>query len=193
MTDFSHPVSLWDHFNIGMIRDFPRFIDTYPVTGGLYLHLGSGRKTIDGSPMATYDWRNLDYPEWDANKDQLPYDDESVDGIFTSHAMDHFARPVFVLAEAQRVLKVGGWFVNIAGHYTSELAHNCFEHRTRFATDVWKNAFSDHYYDTGDGAVDGDDGRGWKLRIGFNMIMGLTERNTVLVTQLIRTEDFVEY
>jgi SAM-dependent methyltransferase len=187
---FEHPVSLWDHFNIAMVREFAAWEDTPHEPGALYVHLSPGRKLIK-SPANT-SWFHLDFPEWDANEDPLPFLDGEVSGIFTSHAMDHYARPVFVLSEVQRVLKVGGWFVNVAGHYTSELAHNCFEHRTRFAVDVWKNAFSDHYYNPAKGAVDGDRGN-WQFKIGFNMIMGLKENNVVLVTQLIKTADVTSY
>jgi hypothetical protein len=190
MLEFGHPVTLWDHFNIAMIRDFPEWQETAPELDGIYLHLSHGRKHIVSPPGAR--WVHYDFPEWDANRGQIPENNESVSGIFTSHAMDHYARPIWFLSEVQRVLKTGGWFVNVAGHYTSELAHNCFEHRTRFAIDVWKNAFSDHYYDQ-KGAVDGDSGMGWKFEIGFNMIMGLKENNVVLVTQLIKTDYVVEY
>jgi SAM-dependent methyltransferase len=188
--DFPHPVSLWDHFNIAMVREFAAWEDTPHEPGALYVHLSPGRKLIKATHNTS--WFHLDFPEWDANNDPLPFLDGEVSGIFTSHAMDHYARPVFVLSEIQRVLKVGGWFVNIAGHYTSELAHNCFEHRTRFAVDVWKNAFSEKYYEQ-IGQVDGDYGKGWRFRIGFNMIMGLTERNVVLVTQLIKTDHVINY
>jgi SAM-dependent methyltransferase len=190
MVNFPHPVSLWDHFDIAMVRDFDPFEDTDPRPGQ-YVQLSPGRKEIRQSAAGAV-WDNLDFPEWDANEDRLPYKDDSVNGICTYHSMDHYARPVFVLSEVQRVLKVGGWFVNIAGHYTSELAHNCFEHRTSFAVDVWKNAFSEKYYKQS-GQVDGDYGQGWRLRIGFNMIMGLTERNVVLVTQLIKTDKVIDY
>lgn len=194
MDNFEHPVTLWDHFDIAMVRNFALWEDTSPVRNGRYVHLSPGKKFIRSSTMPVrYNWDNLDYPQWDANNDPLPYEDESVNGIFTSHSMDHWAKPVKVLAEVQRVLVTGGWFVNITGHYSSEIANNCFEHRTKFAVDSWRNAFSERVYDLSNGAVEGNPDNGWHLRIGFNMMMGIVERNVVLVTQLIKTEEVTEY
>lgn len=171
MPRFGHPVSLWDHFDIAMVRPRADWVPTLDAFDGMFVQLGPGKKNIDS-------WDNLDYPDWDADKDKLPYQDDSVDGVATYHSMDHFSRPTFVLAEVQRVLKVGGWFVNIVPHYSSELANSCIEHKSRFAVDTWRNIFSERQYDHGPG--------GWQFRIGFNMLMGLTERNLVLVTQLIK-------
>jgi SAM-dependent methyltransferase len=189
--EFEHPVTLWDHFDIAMVREYDHFMDTWPVHGDTYVQLGPGKKNIKGNPRLSFNWINLDFPEWDANLDPLPFDNESVHGICTYHAMDHFARPVWVLSEVQRVLVTGGWFVNVVGHYSSELANTCLEHRSRFGVDTWRNVFSTRQYDLG--AVEGNARDGWHFYIGFNMIMALTERNTVLVTQLIKTKEVTEY
>lgn len=39
----------------------------------------------------------------------LPMEDESVDGIFTSNMIEHTPRPLAVFAEIERVLRPGGW------------------------------------------------------------------------------------
>ncbi len=188
MIDFSHPISLWDHFMVAMDRNFQTFRMTSPVISGQYIQLGPGHKHISGSSVDTYNWENLDYPEWDADKDALPHDDRSIDGICCYHSMDHFAKPIRVLAEIQRVLKPGGWFVNIVPHYASELAHTDVTHKSQFGIDTWRNIFSTRHYDHA--AVSGNAAE-WHLEIGFNMIMGLTERNTVLVTQLFKRSDYL--
>jgi SAM-dependent methyltransferase len=168
---FDPPDDIWDHLRIAMVREWPDFIPTgRPVPGGIYLHLGHGRKWVAG-------YTHLEWPEWDGERDPLPYPDNSVSGIITYHTLDHIANPLNVLAEAARVLKPGGTFTNIVPHYLSELANSCLAHKSRYAIDTWRNAFSERQYSHN--APD-------EFQIGFNMIMGLTERNLVLVTQLIR-------
>lgn len=189
MTDYAHPSTLWDHFTIAMAKPYQTFLNTFPVPRGKYVQLGPGHKHISGSSVATYDWKNLDYPEWDADKETLPYLDESIDGICCYHSMDHYAKPIQVLAEIQRVLRPGAWFVNIVPHYAGELAHTDLTHKGQFGVDTWRNIFSQRHYDHA--AVTEEAKEGWQLEIGFNMIMGLTERNTVLVTQMFKRPDFL--
>jgi SAM-dependent methyltransferase len=179
MREFEHPVTLWDHFKIAMVRDFPPFFNTHIHPGQTFVQLGPGEKIIE---PGYHNWVNLDWPEWDAD-DPLPFQDETVAGICTYHSMDHFPNPTFVLAEVQRVLKPRGWFVNVVPHYSSQLANECIDHKTRWGTDTWRNILTEHQYKHG--MIAGEPER-WKLKIGFNMIMGLTERNVVLVTQLIK-------
>ena len=186
MQIFQHPITLWDHFDIAMVRERRSFLTTTPVLGGKFVQLGPGHKHIQPGPPYTSNWDNLDYPDWDADKDPLPYGDREIDGIVCYHSMDHFARPVTVLAEIQRVLKPGAWFVNIVPHYASELAATDITHVGRFGVDTWRNIFSTRHYDHA--AVSGNAAE-WRLRIGFNMIMALTERNAVLVTQLFKMRE----
>jgi SAM-dependent methyltransferase len=186
-----HPVSLWQHWEIAMAKPDAAddFHFTDPVAGGHYVQLGPGHKRIvprDAEPLESeYTWQNLDYPEWDADNDPLPYDDRFINGICCYHSMDHFAKPIQVLAEIQRVLIPGGWFVNVVPHYASELWHSDLTHKSQFATETWRSIFSTRHYDHA--AVSGNAAE-WQLDVTFNMIMGLTERNTVLVTQMIKRQ-----
>jgi SAM-dependent methyltransferase len=173
---FSAPVTLKDHVEIAMMRDM-YFSDTPYKQDGYFVQLGPGNKWIN-------EYVNLDFPEWDGDKMALPFKDGEIDGIVSYHTLDHLERPIAVLAEIQRVLKDGGWFVNIVPHYASELWHADLTHKSQFATETWRSIFSTRHYDHAavKGHVD------WKLRIEFNMIMGFTERNTVLVTKLVKDE-----
>jgi SAM-dependent methyltransferase len=173
MTTFKHPVTLWEHFDIAMVKPPMRFADTHQW-GSQYVQLGPGNKLIEG-------WDNLDYPEWDAETMPLPYDEESVDGISAYHVLDHLSNPIGVLAEIQRVLVPGGWFVNVVPHYASELWNSDLTHKSRFATETWRSIFDMRHYEHHDVPFDG-----WKMNIEFNMIMAYTERNTVLVTKLVK-------
>lgn len=72
------------------------------------LHLGSGENIIDG-------WDNIDIEEapntikHDLIK-ELPYEDKSVEKIFTEHVIEHFQKEdgQYLLTECHRVLKPGG-------------------------------------------------------------------------------------
>lgn len=169
---FQHPLGVWDHFRIAMARDFPQFELTWGTTTGTCLQLGQGHKYIDG-------WDHLDLPGWNAETDPIPYPDNSVTGIATYHMLDHVSDPRKVLREAQRVLVDGGWFVSIVPHYLGSTAYNCFDHKSRFSIDVFKNAMGNKYDPS-------QDDNGLEFELGFNLIMGLSESELVLFTQLIR-------
>lgn len=170
---FLHPIFLEDHIRIAMLKEMD-FGSEDPDDGALYVQLGAGHKLIEG-------WHNLDYPAWDAALG-MPYLNDEVSGIASYHTLDHIAKPIPLLAEIQRVLKPGGWFVNIVPHYASELWHSDLTHVSQFGTESWRSIFSTRHYDHA--AVDGH--TEWRFRIEFNMIMGFTERNTVLVTKLVK-------
>lgn len=142
------------------------------------VQLGCGNKQIDY-------WANIDYPDFDADK-PLPYTDESVGAYASYHTLDHLKpkQVIKVLKEIQRTLLPGGTFTNIVPHYSSQLANECIMHRSRWAIDTWRNIFSERQYD---GSVDGRNFN-WQFDIGLNFIYGITERNTVLVTQLIKRD-----
>jgi SAM-dependent methyltransferase len=171
---FGAPWDLFDHFAIAMARNFPGFKPEVPEFQKIYVQLGHGHKFI-------YGWEHLDLPEWNAEIDAMPFPEASINGIATYHMLDHIRDPRVVLREAQRVLKDGGWFVSIVPHYLGSTAHNCFDHKTEFSIDSWKNAMGNRYDPS-------QDDNGLEFDIGFNMIMGLSESDLVLVTQLIRKQ-----
>jgi predicted SAM-dependent methyltransferase len=74
----------------------------------LKLHLGCGRKKLDG-------WLNCDLYGSDMDMDirSLPFDDSSADEILAVHVLEHFYKHdiLNVLVEWRRVLKVGGKLV----------------------------------------------------------------------------------
>ena len=165
---FTQPVTVGDHFRIATVRDWPSFVNT--STEGRYIQLGHGMKWIEG-------WEHFDLPEYNAECDTIPLPEESVVGIATYNMLDHVSDPRKVLIEAGRVLKDGGTFTCIVPHYLGELAHSCFDHKSQFAVDSWRNAL-DNAHDPSQGAI--------PFELGFNMIMGLSENNLFLVTQMIR-------
>lgn len=59
---------------------------------------------------------DLDYPGYDGT--HLPFEDGSVDCIFSSHCLEHVDDEANVLRDWLRVLKVGGYIVCIVPHQT---------------------------------------------------------------------------
>ena len=76
-----------------------------------YLNLGSGNQTLTGQDGTKYiNIDNYPYPEVDIVRDiekGLPFDDESIDEIYTSHFLEHINDLNFVMEECFRVLKKG--------------------------------------------------------------------------------------
>ena len=177
------PDDVWGHIDIALLRERRDWITIPANDSGFKVQLGAGRKYLAG-------WDNLDYPEWNAEdpgrRGRIPYDDGTVGELASYFTLDHLS-PVAVrrtLREAQRVLMIGGVFSIVVPHYSSQLANECIEHKTRFAIDSWRNIFSERQYDH----IGEDQGAPWALEDGANFMFGLTERNLVLVTQLIRVE-----
>lgn len=172
---FSAPYDLSDVFDVAMIRERRGFIRLPDPKRVVCFDIGGGNKVLDG-------WLRLDWPEWTAGM-MIPTDDSSVAAVFSAHALDHMTgeEVVYVLMEVDRVLAPGGTFTVVVPHYASQLSAECIEHKSRFGIKTWRNilanpAYSPHFNRQHE----------WGLSIGFNMIMGVEERNTVLVTQLVK-------
>jgi Methyltransferase domain len=173
---FQTPATIFDHLRIAMVREFPRPTQMFLYNhGDRFIQLGGGRKFIRG-------WDGWDYPEWDAEKDAIPEKDDSIAGIVSYHMFDHISPNAVrhVLLECARVLRDEGTLTVIVPHYMGELAHSCIDHKTQFGIDSWRNVLDNKHDPT-------QDDNGIELKLGFNMILGLSEANLVLVTQFVRT------
>lgn len=188
-------------FALGMKRDVPQLLD-FPA--GPVANLGCGRHHLDGVS-------NIDYPQWEAERYeiQLPRavimpehplvkseawgadtlfrdqlircPDNFLAGIHAYHFLEHVHDPRRMLREMQRCLMAGGVINICVPHYWSSMAHHDLDHKHNFAVDTWSNTFDAPWYDK--------DRAGWTLRIHFNMLMAVTERNTAILTQLVK-DDF---
>jgi SAM-dependent methyltransferase len=163
--------SLRGIFALGMMRDIVPPVP--PIDGLPIINVGCGNKC--------FDWAvNLDYPEWDANKEPLPFGDESIGGIIAFHFLEHVDRPIDMLYEFQRVLAPGAPATIVVPYYSSSLQAHDLTHKHAFCEDTWQTTFSTAYY-TKDRELP------WRLAVGTNVIMGVVERNLCLVTQLLKT------
>lgn len=106
----------------------------------LQLHIGCGYTALD-------DFVNIDIVpgcdiRLDLNKQPLPFDDNSVECVFSFHAMEHFDNYLFVLGEIWRVLKHGGRFL-LQVPYVTLTEYNLVNpfHKTHF------NEYSFDFFD----------------------------------------------
>lgn len=145
-----------------------------------YLHFGGENKIIDG-------YREINYPEWDAEKFQpFPLDSGTVESVICIHTVDHLSSTAvqFWLKDMERLLHPGGVITIVVPHFMSTLAHECIEHKTQYGLKTFKNILGGG----NDVSVDFRDEGDWRRRlsVGYNMVMGVEERNLVLVTQLVK-------
>ena len=183
-------------FKLGMKRDVPELL---VGPQGIVLNLGCGKSHIPGAV-------NLDYPQWDAENYRIEVpnivkhkffhgaDAElpvasmgdvlvtcpsgSVAVIHAYHFLEHLHDPRRMLKEMQRVLMPGGVINIVVPHHWSQISFQDLDHKHHFALEVWRTTLDNHYYDKGN--------TGWQLRVHFNMMMGIVERNVCIFTQLVK-------
>ena len=161
-------MNLSDLFSLGMDREIPELSE---CLHGLAINVGDGNKHISGAV-------SVDYPDWDADSDPLPFSDGSVGTVWAFHFLEHCREPVMVLQEFQRVLSPGGVANIVVPYYTSQMQAHDLDHKNSFCEETWRTLFSTPYYNKNDIR--------WEFDIGTNVIMGVAERNLALVTQLRR-------
>ncbi|HVI41387.1 MAG TPA: class I SAM-dependent methyltransferase [Anaerovoracaceae bacterium] len=122
------------------------------------LDIGCGRKKITGAIGIDFSAMSDADITLDLNKERLPFEDSSVDFIFSSHTLEHLTIEGFlhVMEECYRVLKPAGQLKIVVPYFTTtaNLAnpfHNnniCFnEHTFRFfSSDSETDAMAKHEY-----------------------------------------------
>lgn len=78
-------------------------------SGHIRVNIGAGKTYIQG--FVNVDIAPVADVVVDLNKDVLPFEDNSVDIVFSYHALEHVENYLFALGEIHRVLKHGGWFL----------------------------------------------------------------------------------
>jgi ubiquinone/menaquinone biosynthesis C-methylase UbiE len=157
-------------FKLGMARDVPQLV----TVEGRALNIGAGNKQIAGAEP-------LDWPEWDADKEIIPFPDGTFATIYAFHFLEHVQSPVSLLLEMQRVLIAGGVINICVPYYNSQLMAQDLDHKhSRFCEQTWKLLFRNQYYNKN--RIE------WRLEERFNLICGIVERNMCLLTQLVKKE-----
>lgn len=159
--------TLIDIFNLGMYRNHP-----YPLPDrtGIVLNLGAGEKLI-------HDTIALDYPEWNAESDKIPWADNCIDMIHCYHLLEHVANTYWILGEIERVLKPGAHINIVVPYYSSNIMAQDPDHKTPFSEHSWRTIFDSSRYKKD---------KVKPMLIHVNFIMGDKEKNIVLVTQLVK-------
>lgn len=173
-TEYEMPIDLYSWFLAAtkkQIRDFAK-----PAKGPI-INVGSGYKTINGCI-------SLDYPEWDAESQPLPYSDKSIAGFIAFGFLEHINNPAEVLSEFQRCLKENGTVTIMVPYYNSQLQWQDLTHKKAYNEETWRCTFNNACFDKS--VFPGESRSEWKFEVGINLIIGQEERNMFLLTQLIK-------
>jgi len=162
--------SLVDLFNLGMMRDYPEIKQRY--TEGKELNIGPGNKHIDGC-------QEIEYPQYDAEKDLIPFANDEFDVIHCYHFLEHIRNVPMVIAEINRVLKPGGHANIVVPYYKSAMQAQDLDHKSQFTEKTFGHLFNNEYYSKGKCVT---------MDIATNFIMGDCEANLCLVVQLVKKE-----
>jgi SAM-dependent methyltransferase len=165
----NEPTDLSSLFYAAMLREIPSF--SHGVGGLIKLNVGAGFKDIEDTTI-------LDLPDWNAEIDDIPYADNSVGVIYCFGTLDHIIEIPKLMKEFQRVLAPGGTLNISVAFYKSNLAFEDIYHKSWFTENTWKKLFEKQYWDP--------DGFDWRFKIGINLIIGVAERNLIVLTQLIK-------
>ena len=156
-------------FWFGMDRVIPEI--RLPPSGK-HINLGGNAK------KQLIDVKDINYPKWDAEYMQLPFEDDSIASIHAYHFLEHIKNVPFVMSECQRVLMKEGTMNIIVPYYNSQMQAQDLDHKSMFCEDTWKTLFANPYYDKNE--ID------WRFQVGTNIIIGVKEANLCLMTQLIK-------
>jgi SAM-dependent methyltransferase len=166
-------VNLLDTFRIGNARPLPEFKEP---PAGLHLNLGAGKKMIPGVECILLDAER----GWMAGQ-RMPLDDESVAQVYAFHFLEHLTKAeiILVFRELERVLVPGGLVNLLVPHWRCELAYQDLDHKSFWSERTLHMLLEDTSYD-------GTMPRDWRLKIVSVALIGIVERNTVVVQQLER-------
>lgn len=163
-------MTIQELFLLGMKREVQQLIEPQ----GTILEFGPGASPVPGA-------MGLEYPKWNGEMDAIPWPDESVDGIYAFHFFEHLpgTSVIRLLREVERVLRPGGILTAVVPYYRSQFAFQDFDHKSIWTEENWKILFGTPYYSKNRETP-------WRLRVHFNLIIGIVERNLALMSQLIK-------
>jgi predicted SAM-dependent methyltransferase len=105
--------------------------------GNALVNIGAGKTFIPG--YVNIDISSVADVVLDLNRERLPFKDNSVDIIFSYHALEHVENYLFALGEIHRVLRHGGWFL-LGVPYVTLTEYN-------LVNPYHKQNFSEHSFD----------------------------------------------
>lgn len=111
----------------------------------------------------------------------LPFEDNSIGGIYAVNIFEHLHDPRPILKECARVLDLGCPLNIFVPHALSGMYLQDLDHKKPFILDTWKNWLDNEYW----GPV--KLGQRLGLTLGANFTFGIKEENTAIITQLVKT------
>lgn len=162
--------TLVDLFNLGMMRSYSDIIKDIDHENNIVLNIGAGEKQIKNSIP-------LDYPEYDFEKDPIPYADNSVGQIHCYHFLEHIDNVSHMMMEFYRVLQPGGHINIVVPYYNSQMQYSDIDHKSFFSERTFKHMFNLKYYRKN---------KIPSMEIKTNFIIGDNESNLCLIVQLIK-------
>jgi hypothetical protein len=169
------PITMVDNFGLGVDRwsEVQQWWDYTEREDQLLVNLGAGKKLIEKTQA-------LDFPDWQAGM-VMPFSEGSVHGFFAYHFFEHLHKVeiIGVLKEIERCLRPACFLNVVTPHWSSEAAHQDLDHKSFWSESTWRNLFDNLYYE-------GTMPRHWKLVEAATVIMGMTQRNLMIVSQIRR-------
>jgi len=157
-----------ENFALGIDRPIPSWYAAEPPM----VNLGAGRKQItDATPLdAEHGW---------LAGEEMPFESDSIGTIYAYHFLEHLTKIeiISVLRECERILVPGGVMNTVTPHWDTEAANQDLDHKSRWTESTWKNLFKNPYYD-------GTMPRSWLLYEVGTLIIGVFQRNLMVVSQL---------
>ena len=167
---YSEPVSFQHLFRLGMKRDLPELL----AFDGPSFDCGASGKYV--APGAV----PLGPPQWIVPRDPIPAADDSVATVHAYHFLEHLAGDdaVKFLREVERVLIPGRSVFNFSvPYFNTVLMAQSLEHKSWWCEETFPKLFHEdtfRYYGE------------WRLRVHFQVIMGIVNRNVGLLGQLVK-------
>lgn len=140
------------------------------------LHIAAGVKFVTRAD------HSLTWPEWDGEKDDIPRASDSVGGIIAVNFLEHLREPYHFLEECGRVLAPGCPLNVGMPHPDSNMYKQDLDHAGKaiWVLDTWKTLLENPYYDK--------DKNRFPFRVTSNFTYSIKEENTIVVSQLVKTE-----
>jgi len=162
-------VMFQDLFAFAMKRNLPSLLS---VSGPSFDLGASGKFKVPGSVA-------LGLPDWAFPRDNIPAKDDSVAMVHCFHFLEHLKGDdaIAMLREIERVLIPGGVLNFCMPYYNSSIQAQDLTHKSFWTEESFRTIFDNHYYDMAGS---------WRLKVHFQLICGIVERNMVLVGQLVR-------
>ncbi|MDO9464799.1 MAG: class I SAM-dependent methyltransferase [bacterium] len=112
----------------------------------MILNLGAGELPIED--VVNVDCYDTGYQDEIVDLSEFPWrwKDESIDGIYMLHVLEHFPEPFKIISECYRILKPGGFLFIAVPHSSLVIAIGCIGHYRTFSYATFRDYFGQKYY-----------------------------------------------